>query len=238
MSAYIHPREAVAPEVRTPRLAVFDFDGTLLRHDSVRVVALPALRSGLITLPVAIRVVSAFLAYKLGLIQRAVANQVGLQVYRGRPIEHTMGLLDALTPTFLAALSPVALAALRAHQAAGDITVIATATAEILPANVARHLGIHHVLGTRLETQDGCYNGRCVDGLLEGEAKRAAVAALATQLGFTMDQTTFYSDSHHDLPLLEAVGLPVAVGPEPRLRRFAKDRGWRMYEHDDAAPTL
>lgn len=214
------------------RLAVFDFDGTLLRRDSIQVVALPALRMGLIRLPVAIRIVAAFIAYKLKLIKRAIANHVALRVYQDTRVDEALGRLDTLTPTFVAALSPAALAALRAHQEAGHVTAIATATAEILPSNVARYLGIPHLLGTRLEVEDGRYTGRCVDGLLDGEAKRAAVEALAARLGFTLAQTTFYSDSHHDLPLLEAVGEPVVVAPEPNLRRIAMARGWPIREHD------
>ena len=52
--------------------------------------------------------------------------------------------------------------------------------------------------------------------------------ALAQERGFLLEEATFYSDSYTDLPLLERVGEPVVVNPDPRLRREAARRGWRV----------
>jgi phosphoserine phosphatase len=43
-----------------------------------------------------------------------------------------------------------------------------------------------------------------------------------------MEDTWFYSDSHNDLPLLASVGHPVAVDPDPTLRRHAEDNHWQI----------
>ncbi|MEO1336693.1 MAG: haloacid dehalogenase-like hydrolase, partial [Myxococcota bacterium] len=45
-----------------------------------------------------------------------------------------------------------------------------------------------------------------------------------------LNDATFYTDSMSDLPMMEAVGHPVAVNPDPRLRRTAKDRGWPIVD--------
>jgi phosphoserine phosphatase len=52
--------------------------------------------------------------------------------------------------------------------------------------------------------------------------------AFANERGFALEDACFYSDSITDLPLLEAVGTPIIVNPDARLRRHAKRRGWRI----------
>jgi phosphoserine phosphatase len=63
---------------------------------------------------------------------------------------------------------------------------------------------------------------------LHGEHKAAAVRELALEQGYDLTESTAYSDSHTDLPFLEAVGKPVAVNPDRELRRIAATRGWPM----------
>jgi len=59
--------------------------------------------------------------------------------------------------------------------------------------------------------------------------RRAALAArLAQELGTDLRLATAYADSAHDLPLLEAVGVPVAVAPDRRLLRAARENGWEV----------
>ena len=48
--------------------------------------------------------------------------------------------------------------------------------------------------------------------------------------GFDLAECTAYSDSHTDLPFLEAVGHPVAVNPDRALRKIADERSWPMLE--------
>jgi hypothetical protein len=68
-----------------------------------------------------------------------------------------------------------------------------------------------------------------------GDGKAAAVRELAAQEGFDLEASTAYSDSHTDLPFLEAVGNPVVVNPDRQLRRIAEDRGWPMLEFSELA---
>src|SRR5205807_1316379 len=81
-------------------------------------------------------------------------------------------------------------------------------------------LGFDGALGTVCEVRDGVYTGRALRSM-HAENKAAAVR----ELGFDLDECTAYSDSHTDLPLLEAVGTPVAVNPDRRLRAVAAQRG-------------
>jgi phosphoserine phosphatase len=90
-------------------------------------------------------------------------------------------------------------------------------------------LKIEHVVSTVFEVDErGCFTGRAVQPLCLGEGKVTRARVLAEAHGFRFEDATFYSDSISDLPLLERVGEPVAVNPDPRLRRVAERRGWRI----------
>jgi phosphoserine phosphatase len=93
---------------------------------------------------------------------------------------------------------------------------------------LARELGIDHVLATELEVQGGHFTGKLRAPMGYGHGKLVLAERLAAAQGFALDDATFYSDSITDLPLLERVREPVAVNPDARLRRLARQRGWRI----------
>lgn len=118
----------------------------------------------------------------------------------------------------------------QAHLQAGQRVWLVTATPVELAEILARRLGLTGALGTVAETADGVYTGRLVGGLLHGEAKAHAVAALAEREGLELPECSAYSDSANDLPMLRLVGHPNAVNPDARLRSLAKDEGWPIYD--------
>ena len=74
-------------------------------------------------------------------------------------------------------------------------------------------------------SNDGVYTGR-LEQRLYGTAKAEALAEFAIVEDVELASSTAYSDSHSDVPFLEAVGNPVAVNPDRELRRTAEERGW------------
>jgi phosphoserine phosphatase len=70
---------------------------------------------------------------------------------------------------------------------------------------------------------------------LDGRAKAEALPALGAEHGIDLAESTAYSDSASDVPFLEAVGYPVAVNPDRRLRGVAAERGWRVLRFSDKA---
>jgi HAD superfamily hydrolase (TIGR01490 family) len=116
-----------------------------------------------------------------------------------------------------------------AHRAKGDVLAVVTGATPYIARPVARRLGIPHVVASDLEVaSDGRFTGRFVEPLCYGVGKVHRAKRLAERLGFALEEATFYSDSLTDLPLLEAVAVPVVVNPDPRLSRVAKKRGWRV----------
>lgn len=118
----------------------------------------------------------------------------------------------------------------QAHLDAGQRVWLVTATPIELANIVARRLGLTGALGTVAETKDGVYTGRLIGGLLHGEAKAAAVLALAREEGLDLTACSAYSDSSNDLPMLNLVGHPHAVNPDGQLRTVAREKNWPTHD--------
>jgi HAD superfamily hydrolase (TIGR01490 family) len=116
------------------------------------------------------------------------------------------------------------------HLQAGQRVWLVTATPVELASILARRLGLTGALGTVAETRDGVYTGRLVGGLLHGEAKAAAIQALADREGLDLARCSAYSDSLNDMPMLTLVGHPNAVNPDLGLRAEARSRDWPIYD--------
>src|SRR5438067_3949391 len=86
-------------------------------------------------------------------------------------------------------------------------------------------VGADETIATRMVVRDGKYTGD-VAFYAYGENKAIGIRALAQQHGWNLDDCYAYSDSATDLPMLEAVGHPVAVNPDRALRKVASERGW------------
>jgi HAD superfamily hydrolase (TIGR01490 family) len=214
-------------------IAFFDFDGTLIRHDSGVVCALPSARRGLLGPGIFAELVGTWALSKVGLRARTDAMRVGFRCYEGRTLDELRAIMSELYDQHLKPdLSPAAVARVRAHREAGDKLVILTASAFFFAEPIGRDLGFDEVIGTQV----GFTAGRCtglVDGeIVEGAVKLAAARGIAERAGVELDRCVFYSDHVADLPLLAAVGTPVAVGPNRALRRVARERGYRILEHE------
>jgi HAD superfamily hydrolase (TIGR01490 family) len=116
------------------------------------------------------------------------------------------------------------------HLQAGQRVWLVTATPVELANILARRLGLTGALGTVSESADGVYTGRLVGGLLHGDAKAAAVRALAHREGLDLARCSAYSDSFNDMPLLQLVGHPNAVNPDAELLAEARGRNWPVYD--------
>jgi len=116
------------------------------------------------------------------------------------------------------------------HLAAGERVWLVTATPVELANILSSRLGLTGALGTVAETRDGVYTGALVGGLLHGEAKAAAVRALAAREGLDLSLCSAYSDSANDLPMLQLVGHPHVVNPDSRLRAEARQQGWPVHD--------
>jgi HAD superfamily hydrolase (TIGR01490 family) len=121
------------------------------------------------------------------------------------------------------------------HHAAGRSVVIVSSSGEEVVEPIGALLGADHVVATRMVVAAGKYTGD-LDFYAFGPFKAAAMRELAESEGWDLADCFAYTDSHTDLPMLEAVGHPVAVNPDRALRREAAARGWPAVEFQHPVP--
>ncbi|HJV03729.1 MAG TPA: HAD family hydrolase, partial [Actinomycetota bacterium] len=113
------------------------------------------------------------------------------------------------------------------HQALGRRVYIVSSSPEEVVRPLAERLGVQEVIATRTETVDGRYTGN-LEFYCYRELKARRIVEVANEQEIDLGGSFAYSDSITDLPMLEAVGNPVAVNPDRELRRVAEQRGWRI----------
>ena len=126
-----------------------------------------------------------------------------------------------------------ALDLVQGHQAAGDTVIIVTATNEFVTRPIAAAFGVEELIAIDLvRDAHGEFTGDIfgTPSFREGKVTRVSAWLAAHGLSWQNVDTTFYSDSTNDLPLLEKVNHPVATNPDERLRQLATQRGWRILE--------
>ncbi len=211
--------------------ALFDIDGTLIARNSASLYMQHLRRTGQARRRDVAITVYYVLRYKLGLldVDRALARSMSF--IRGK-VESTIRA-DAvrwyhqeLRPYLLPAMT----ATVDAHRRAGHVTAIITSATRYLAEPVAADCGIDHLLFSDLVVQDGCFTGEPVRPVCYGKGKIYWAEQFAAAQGVDLARSYFYTDSITDLPLLERVGEPRAVNPDPRLRRMALRRGWPVLQ--------
>lgn len=117
---------------------------------------------------------------------------------------------------------------LRKHRASGEEPVLVSGSSVEILAPLAEELDVRHVLATRLEVRDGRYTGRILPPQMIGGGKREALEAFIQKHGAPAEECFAYGDHPSDLPMLEAVGNPNAVGGDARLKAIAAELGWNV----------
>jgi HAD superfamily hydrolase (TIGR01490 family) len=126
-----------------------------------------------------------------------------------------------------------ALDLVQGHQNAGDEVVIVTATNEFVTRPIAAAFDVKELIAIDLvRNTHGEFTGDILGtpSFREGKVTRVEAWLAARNLGWQDVDTTFYSDSMNDLPLLEKTTHPVATNPDERLRQLATQRGWRILD--------
>ena len=218
-----------------PGLALFDLDHTLLPLDSDYEWGEFTIRIGWNDPVEFARRNNAFYAhYQAGTLDvhdyvRFATEAVRLRGPEAAAAAHARFMHEVITP----AIRPQAISLIRQHQAAGDEVLIVTATNEFVTAPIARALGVAQLLAVRLARDaNGWYTGE-IDGIptmREGKVRRMEQWLEERGLTWAGVESTFYSDSMNDVPLLDKVDHPVATNPDPRLRALAQQRGWRILD--------
>jgi HAD superfamily hydrolase (TIGR01490 family) len=212
-------------------LALFDLDNTLLACDSDYEWGQFLVDRGVLDR-------ADYEAQNAAFYEQYKAGMLDIHEFLGfalRPLaEHTPEDLARWHAEFMAArirpaMGPASRALVRRHLDAGDLCAVVTATNSFVTGPIAREFGVPHLVATEPEQAAGRFTGRVAGTPCFREGKIARVDAWLAGQGRALkdfSQSSFYSDSHNDLPLLERVSRPVAVDPDDRLAAEAASRGW------------
>jgi HAD superfamily hydrolase (TIGR01490 family) len=215
------------------RLALFDLDNTLLACDSDYEWGQFLVDRGVLDR-------AAYEAQNRAYYDQYVAGTLDIHEFLGfalRPLaEHTPEDLarwhqDFMRERIVPVITPQARELVRKHLGSGELCAIITATNSFVTAPIAREFGVPHLVATEPEMRDGRYTGRVAGTpcVREGKLRRLDewLAGLGRRFA-DFAESTCYSDSHNDLPLLERVKHAVAVDPDPKLAAEARRRGWQV----------
>jgi HAD superfamily hydrolase (TIGR01490 family) len=150
----------------------------------------------------------------------------------GVPVRDLQRLAPRVLSGVLPRLYPQMLEVAYQHQDAGRDVYICTAASQEMAGMLSYVLGFDGGIGSRSEILDGVYTGREGGIFTYREGKAQAVAELAAKKGIDLMQSYAYSDSESDVPLLRAVGHPIAVNPDTALAGIARDEGWEILRFD------
>jgi len=204
--------------------AFFDLDKTVIARASMAAFGLPMYREGIISRRTVLRAVYAqFIYMHLGASEEKLARIRDSERDRVRQIvaETLEQVVDPIV--YAEALDLVA-----DHRKAGRKLVIVSAAPEEIVVPLSRHLGFDDVIATRARVDSsGRYTGE-MEFYAYGPFKAAAIRAMAAREGIDLSRSWAYSDSYTDVPMLEAVGHPVAVNPDRVLLKLARERGWEV----------
>jgi len=143
---------------------------------------------------------------------------------------HARYLQDIITPE----IHPQAIELVQDHRKQGATTIVITATNEFVASPVARLFGPDLVMAVELQRDEatGWFKGLVhgVPSFREGKVQRIESWLAQQGLAWADVDSSFYSDSINDLPLLERVNNPVATNPDDTLRAIAQNRGWRILD--------
>jgi HAD superfamily hydrolase (TIGR01490 family) len=222
----------------TTEVALFDMDRTLVDIHTARLYLRMQREIGEIGWREALRSSYWLLQYGVGWLEpESVALRL-LADYRGRPEEWLRERCRQWFQSHVRVwVSSIGRARVLQHQSAGHQVAIATSAVRQAALPLAAELSIEHLVCSELEVEEQTLTGGFEPPLCYGTGKLERARVLVQSLGCSLDRAVFYTDSITDLPLLEAVGQPVAVNPDPRLRRLARQRGWPIENWRGARPT-
>jgi HAD superfamily hydrolase (TIGR01490 family) len=215
-----------------PRAAAFfDLDKTLMAGSSGMQFARIAAKQGVVSRRLLVSWGWEHLRYRLrGTTDERTAEvlKVARELIRGLPAK----TIDRMGPEVMAAILPRVfpqmLEEVYAHQDAGRPTFIVSAAGNGVVEQLAHVLGMDGGIGTRYEVDaEGDYTGRLDGPFVYGDGKVTAMEEFAESHGIELGASYAYSDSLSDLPMLRAVGNPVAVNPDPPLAAIAGEEGWQ-----------
>lgn len=222
-------RSSGAPEDAGEVCAFFDVDHTLLDVNSGARWLRHAWRTGQTSTLQAVRALGWLVRYRLALLDLEAVTALAARDYRG----HSAADLDAEARSWFRRdieghVCIEGRARVADHLERGHVVALLTSGTRFSVTPLAELLGVRDLLCTELEVEAGVLTGRHIAPACAGAGKVVYAERFAAERGIDLSRSYFYTDSFSDLPMLERVGCPRVINPDPRLKRRARTRGWEI----------
>lgn len=215
-------------------IAFFDLDLTLTKAISGKALATEGYRKGLFSPWDFINAIflSLVFIFKLKDPYRIVRSMV--KWVKGMP-ESTMNDLctNVCHKTLLPSVYKEALAEIEFHRSKNARIVILSSALKRICSEMANSLKIDDIICSELEVRDGLLTGNPVGRLCYAEEKASRLLAYCEKYNSPSSESWYYGDSISDLHVLSAVGNPVCINPDVRLRKIAEIRDWKILKWEN-----
>lgn len=224
------PEDPQTTPSERPILAFFDVDNTLMRGTSLFQLGREAWNKKVITM----RDIAPFVWHQMRFIRKGenmghlkTAREKALELSSGKQRSEIIELAEGIWQERIQRrLYPGTVELTQEHISKGHEVWLVSATPWEIGDLIARKLGLTGAIGTRIRHEGGVYTGELDGEVMHHEHKAEAAKELALKAGADLSQSWAYSDSRNDIPLLELVGNPVVVNPDPILAHHAHQNEW------------
>jgi HAD superfamily hydrolase (TIGR01490 family) len=207
---------------------IFDVDYTLVKKPSSYYYLKEALRKKFIRFRQLKQLPFEYVRYKLGFANHSFI-ETAVERFSGFDKNSMVSLANHCFDHFVKPdLYTGAVELIAGLKESGARIILATSSFRIIVQPLQDYLDAETSIASELEFIDGKTSGRLAGKSIFGSNKLEAVKAWLCEQNIDAATVRFYSDSYTDLPLLDYCGYPVAVNPDPILRRVALKNGWEI----------
>jgi HAD superfamily hydrolase (TIGR01490 family) len=207
--------------------AFFDMDNTLLRCNSGTLYVRWLRKHKQISFGRMMQALGWIAQYKLAVLDMEAVTARGAAEMAGQSEAEMYDRCRAFFDAWISSqVAPKARDAIAQHRRDGHVLCILSTSTPYVVEPLAKHVGIDHVLCTRLTVREGRFDGTHVRPACYGLGKVHWAEEFARRHDIDLGRSFFYTDSYSDLPMLERVGVQRIINPDVRLRRHARKAGW------------
>ncbi len=207
---------------------IFDIDHTLLKGATGIYFIREGLKRKFFSIFQLLKIPVVIFKYRLGFLKGSIVErEIPFMCHLSRDIIEDLGR-GSFVNYCRKAIYKEAELLIRKLQAEGKRIIFATSSFDYSVQPVADYFGIKDVIASSFEFKDGFCTGYIEGRAAFGDSKRDKVLTFLKENNINSNDCIFYSDSHHDIPLLEKVGKPIVVNPDIKLRSKAVDEKWEI----------
>jgi HAD superfamily hydrolase (TIGR01490 family) len=211
------------------RLSAFDLDHTLLKVNGSFHFGKYLYNKKKLTVGSMLYLVGCYAGAMTGCLNIQQLHQLNFDaLFKGRQKSDFQKLVHAFLDEQLANL--VHLPMIKTFEKAkadGHRTAILSSSPDFLVQSIGQRLGFDYIGATEYLT-DASGAFYCLGPIMNGTEKAVVLNVLAEKYGVKQEDIYAYSDSHLDLPFMEAAGHPIAVSPNRKLHNISQQRGWKI----------